>query len=461
MSVVIAGAGPTGLTLAIDLARRDVPVRVVEKQSSYFPGSRGKGIQPRTLEVFEDLGVVDAILAASGPYPRMRAYSGATLLREWDQFERYETTPAVPYANIRMIPQARTESILRDRLASYGVRVELGTELTGFSQDAAGVTVTLTTPSGVEETRAAYLVGADGGRSFVRKTLGIAFDGYTKDDELMLAGDVTVPGIDHEFWHVWPQAEGGTVLLCPMPGTESFQFIAMNPEPGATVAGVLTSRLGLTAGNVTWESVHRTNVRLAARYQEGRVLLAGDAAHVHPPAGGQGLNTGVQDAYNLGWKLAAVLGGADPALLETYEAERRPIAEGVLGLSERLRGDAEARRDSETHQLHLGYRGGPLAPPGTGPLQPGDRAPDAPVGGGRLFELFRGPRWTLLAFGDAPLADLGPAVRTFAVDDVDGHAREAYGLTGSCLVLVRPDGHVGLITADIDPAEKYLAGLSL
>jgi hypothetical protein len=217
------------------------------------------------------------------------------------------------------------------------------------------------------------------------------------------------------------------------------------------------------------------NARLADRYKVGRVLLAGDAAHIHPPTGGQGLNTSVQDAYNLGWKLAAVLGSAPPALLDTYEEERRPIAAGMLGLSTRLlqasRDEGGLKRGRDTQQLDLGYPESSLAL-GRGA---GNRAPDAPVGGAagqptRLFNLFAGTHWTLLAWHAPSLAvapRLGLRIHHFGergdLVDSDGHARDAYGLVPGECVLVRPDGYIGAVIPAGETAalDAYLAKVGL
>jgi hypothetical protein len=205
------------------------------------------------------------------------------------------------------------------------------------------------------------------------------------------------------------------------------------------------------------------NARLAERYRAGRVFLAGDAAHVHPPTGGQGLNTSVQDAYNLGWKLAAVLRGASDQLLDSYEIERRPVAEAMLGLSIRLldaQKQGEMRRGREVRQLDIGYPDSPLAmelPERKGGLRAGDRAPDAPMQGGagqpsRLFQLFKGPHWTLLINGvrsesvrprrELHVHHIGP---NGDVCDAWGHIRDAYELAPGECVLIRPDGYVGAI----------------
>ncbi|MBN9687917.1 MULTISPECIES: FAD-dependent oxidoreductase [unclassified Corallococcus] len=485
LPVLVIGAGPTGLTLACDLARRGIRVRIVDAAPRPFAGSRGKGLSPRTLEVLDDLGVLDAVLAAGTPYPSLRLHWRRFVVGRWTMMKRRTPTPDVPHPNPWLVPQARTEGILRDRLTSLGVTVELGTALTGFTQDDTGVTATLTR-DGVEETvRARYLVGADGGHSRVRKDLGLTFHGITHEEERMVVGDVSVDGLDHTHWHIWPFAKGGVVALCPLPGAGRFQ-LALQVKPGGVVPELTEAALhqriqeaarpgrNLRLHDASWLSLYRPNVRMADRYRVGRVFIAGDAAHVHPPSGGQGLNTGVQDAYNLGWKLGHVLQGADPALLDTYEAERLPVAARVLGLSSKLfdgmrQGRMKAlNRGEELLQLGLSYRGGPLAPeaPGdTARVQAGDRAPDAPCVDAhgkpvRLSDRFRGPHWTLLAFGNAHTdagAWAGDSVRVVRVlgksnapvpeslNDVEGHAHRAYDVAPGrdALILVRPDGYVG------------------
>ena len=278
------------------------------------------------------------------------------------------------------------------------------------------------------------------------------------------------------------------ISLCPLAGTPLFQIQAPVPLEGdvdVTAAG-LTALVGertsrnIAIHSVAWASVYSMNARLAGRYRVGRVFLAGDAAHTHPPTGGQGLNTSVQDSYNLGWKLAAVLGGAPEKLLATYEEERRPIAAGMLGMATRLLGEMKQgpmRRGRETRQLDLGYPGTSLAlqTHERDGLQAGDRAPDAPVRGAagqptRLFALFRGPHWTLLGYkADRAAVAPHPGLRVHIVglrgDLVDdcGHFRDAYGLSPGEWVLVRPDGYVGaVIGADEIPAvERYLADVGV
>lgn len=468
-SVLIAGAGPAGLVLAIELARRGTPCHIVDAAAGVCPGSRGKGLQPRTLEVFEDLGVLAPVLAAGRTYPPMRVYAGREVLWEGRMMAVGEPTPDVPYPSGWMIPQWRTEAILRDHLAGLGVTVAERTELTGFTTDGDGVTATVATPSGPRTIRAAYLVGADGGRSTVRRVLGVPFTGQTWDRHRMIVGDLRVDGLDRDYWHAWGTAtdRSDTLALCPLPGTDTYQLATADPGEEFTadrsgMRGLIARRTGLDdvhLREITWLSRWRANMRMAERFRVGRVFLTGDAAHVHSPAGGQGLNTSVQDSYNLGWKLAAVIAGADPALLDTYEPERIPVAAHVLGISASLhqqsatpapaeatsprpaaqrhesgrsestggamRALGTAKRGRDTQQLDISYAGGPLAEiptmaptavltdastphvtrPADGPVRAGDRAPDAtglhhPDGSpARLFDLFQGPQLTVLAFG--------------------------------------------------------------
>jgi 2-polyprenyl-6-methoxyphenol hydroxylase-like FAD-dependent oxidoreductase len=414
--VLIVGAGPTGLTLAIDLARRGVGVRIVDRATEYFAGSRGDGIQPRTLEVFEDLGVLDAVLAAGAPPALMRVHLDGHLVTERRMSEPREPSPAVPYPNPWMLGQSDTEAILRERLAEFGIRVELSTTLVTFTHDEDGVTAVLDGPAGAEAVRADYLVGADGSRSTVRKTLGVAFEGSTDESLRMLLGDVPAEALDHDYgyWFAAADEPAAAIALTPLPGRRLFQFAAPLAEDAEPTRAVLqeqfdrlSGRTDIILGEPAWSTVWRPNIRLAQRFRVSRVLLAGDAAHAHPPAGGQGMNTGIGDGYNLGWKLAAALAG-DTAPLDTYEPERRAVAARVLGLSadlldKHVSGAEDAmHRGEDTHQLSLTYR----TTEDTGPLAAGDRAPDAPLlrADGtpvRLFELFRGPHATLLNFGVA------------------------------------------------------------
>jgi 2-polyprenyl-6-methoxyphenol hydroxylase-like FAD-dependent oxidoreductase len=329
----------------------------------------------------------------------------------------------VPYESPLIIPQWRVEETLRGLLQTSGGRVELSTELVSISQDADGVTATLETNGARQQVRCRYLVAADGGRSFVRKSMQFGFEGETWEKARMFVGDVRIAGpnsgLDRDHWHTWPNHPHGWLGLCPLPSTESFQFQAGIPpaaedeEPSLEIFQRIleerTGRTDLKLSDATWLSLYRVNVRMVNRYRQRRVFLAGDAAHVHPPSGGQGMNTGIQDSYNLGWKLGLVLNGASPSLLDTYEEERLPVAASVLGISTRLSREFIAMknylpRSPETLQLGISYRHSSLSRPQNSAataVTAGDRAPDSPLrdtkgNRTRLFDLFRGPHFTLL-----------------------------------------------------------------
>jgi 2-polyprenyl-6-methoxyphenol hydroxylase-like FAD-dependent oxidoreductase len=501
--VLVVGAGPTGLTLAIELASRDIAVRVIDRAPEYSVGSRGKGLAPRSHEVFHNLGILDQIEESGYRHFATRRWVDGKLVGDGDPAAEPRPTPGVPYETGIMIAQCRTEEILRAKLAEYGVTVELGTELLDFTSSATGVRAKVGTG---EEISADYLVGCDGGRSAVRRSVEVSFVGESGPTG-MLIGDVRVEGLAPDAWYMWTVNGLGFVALCPFRNWSQWQFQATPitdydaegelPPPSLEyfqrifddIAGVPGVRLS----EPTWLSTYRVNVRMVDRFRFDRVFLAGDAAHVHPPAGGLGMNTGIQDAHNLGWKLGLVLTGkADPGLLDSYGEERVPIAEWTLGASSaelRHIGDAISKRGFhpraklQQDQLGLGYRWSSLATDlldrSTG-VRAGDRAPDSPCQDTsgtpvRLFDVFRTRWFTLLGFGagtretlDAVTAKHGDLVISRLVDtstgpevdlvDVDGHAHREYGVTEPSLMLIRPDGHLAL-TAPASRGKAVLAYL--
>jgi 2-polyprenyl-6-methoxyphenol hydroxylase-like FAD-dependent oxidoreductase len=496
--VLVVGAGPAGLTLACDLARRGVGVRIIDRATAHPVGTRARGIRARTQEVFEDLGVLDRLAErAESPLPTRFYDADGQVVREAVMYEA-PAVPGAPYPGSLMVGQQFTEAALRERLASLGVRVELGSELVDLVQDRDQITATVRRDGHRDDLSARYLVGCDGGGSTVRKRAGISFLGETWERQRMLFGNLRVDGLDDSVAHMWAQGPGGMLTLAPMPKSGTWFFTAPLPENDgqetptvsiATFAEIFAERVGLPGvrfSDPVYLSVYQVNIRMVDRYREGRVLLAGDAAHVHTPAGGQGMNTGVQDAYNLGWKLASVLSGASATLLDTYEEERLPVAEHVLAsttargrhwsgtdaarVSERIVGAFQGRDPfSDVSQLSIGYRGTSLAcdlDEATG-IRAGDRAPDAhcsdPATGVsvRLFDLFRGPHFTLLVFGPRPVPQAHESrfgeVRTHriladffngdiggALLDEMGEAHQRYGVDHDGLVLVRPDGYIAL-----------------
>ena len=483
--VLIVGAGLTGLTLACDLLRRGIDFRIIDKSADYFPGSRGKGLTPRSLEVFDDLGVIDELMPYGYSHPIIRQYDGPIVLGDADMHEGLTSTPNIPYGAPLWIPQFQIERILREQLAKGGKYVELATALTGIKQDENGVTATI----GKDEIECLYLVAADGGHSFVRKFLQLGFLGETREAIRMLVGDVHTDALDHAHTHMWQKHPDGIVALTPFSKIDIFQFGAqVNPDFDAEPTlelfqQILKERSGMDIKlyNPTWLSSFKVNIRMVDRSVIGRVCIAGDAAHVHSPTGGQGMNTGIQDAYNLGWKIGLLLRGANASLLETYQEERLPVAAAVLKLSTQLLDKFQSAQrslpsGSERFQLGLNYRESSLSKQATSlplPLQAGDRAPDAPILDDkgnqiRLFDLFRGPHFTLLHTGDIPKDEWSKYrdIKLFQISkdkDASGFFGSAYGEQENLIYLVRPDGYIGFIgeTTQMPALKTYIDQLGI
>ncbi|QES47121.1 3-(3-hydroxyphenyl)propionate hydroxylase [Streptomyces venezuelae] len=319
--VLIVGAGPTGLTLGCELARRGIGVRIVDQRGAPHGESRGKTLNADGLAVLEDLGVAARIEAIGHPDLVFRKY-----------FDGVHIADTVVEGTL-FIGQWQIEQVLRERLAGLGVVVEYDARVTAVTQDEDGVTAAFAAGRPV---RARHLAGCDGGGSSVRRLLGIGFEGHTDGERAMVVGDVRAPGLDREVWHQWFTSDGEAMMLCPIPRTDIFQLQA-SPErdtegrplpPSAAGFQRLFERHarmpGIRPADPSWLSTWRVNVRMAERMRRGRAFLAGDAAHVHPIAGGLGMNTGIQDAA----ALARALGGETD--LEEYEAARLPAAARLL-----------------------------------------------------------------------------------------------------------------------------------
>ncbi|MEU8652079.1 FAD-dependent monooxygenase [Streptomyces sp. NPDC048737] len=472
--VVIAGAGPTGLMLACELRLAGVDVAVVERLAERTGESRAGGMHSRTLEVLDQRGVLDRFLAAGELQP-VGHFSGLYL--DFDESESRHPYPL-------MILQSAIERLLEEWAAELGVRVRRSSEVSGIRQDEAGVTVELGTTGAAPATlRARYLVGCDGGRSTVRKLAGIDFPG-TPATMTALIGDVELPGLPEDYVWVRRFPGGDFSAIAFEPGwyrviTSEYDRVADRDEP-PTFEQLRESLIRLAGTDYgmrspRWVSRFGDAARQAARYREGRVLLAGDAAHIHFPAGGQGLNMGVQDAVNLGWKLASVVRGRAPeSLLDSYHAERHPVAERVL---HNTRAQAAlARPGAQTDALRdvFGslivfddvnrYLRGMLTAldirypvDGRHPLA-GRRVPDAdlktPGGATRVYELLHAARPVLLDLCGS--AEVAAAAEGWAdrVDLVEARSEDdhwsvpAVGeIPAPAALLIRPDGHVAWVAA--------------
>jgi 2-polyprenyl-6-methoxyphenol hydroxylase-like FAD-dependent oxidoreductase len=502
--VLIVGAGPVGLALGLELQRFGIRFRIVEKKADRSKTSKALGLQPRVSEVFAILGIKPEFDARGfGNIGAVNFHSGRRkLLRIALRAPVNQAGRDACQPQLLVIPQSDTEEILERTLASRGNLVERRRELIGFEQDRDRVCAVLRSESGGEKTVAAqFLVSCEGAHSVIRKQAGFSFAGTTMPMRFVLA-DVTInwdrPENEVQVWF----HRDGVMGALPFGGQKWRLIIECAAEPNTEpedvtlsfvqrlVAERVEQNLGIR--DPVWLSDFRINARMVDRFRDRRIFVAGDAAHIHSPLGGQGIATGIQDASNLAWKLAAVLReGAPDSLLDTYEEERKPVARDVLrgttaasrlvfAMNPILRFVRErivfpilgtqfvqTRLFKKVSQLELKYRGRLTELSTEGALiRAGDRAPDVVFrndgGNVSLFELLRefgliallGPDETNPAIGES-LAALG--IRAFIVaprhvEDVYSDFARLYGAQGSFLYLIRPDGHIGLFQARVDPA---------
>jgi 2-polyprenyl-6-methoxyphenol hydroxylase-like FAD-dependent oxidoreductase len=504
IEVAIVGAGPTGVMLAIELARRGVEVRVLDKQVARPNETRAIGIHARTLEVMRQLGIVEEFLALGHPVDgtifHLRGRRRAEV-----RFGGLDT----PYPFLLTLSQEHTQRILDERLERLGVSVERGVDVVDVQHDAAGAQLVVAGPGKDRERalHAHWVVGCDGVHSIVRRRLGLSFDGEDYGQDWLMAEAKTDWPLRSDRFHVFAQT-GAALAMFPLSPERWRLFLAQVPNRGSERRAPdideierLVARRGPKAMRLTDPTLlaaFRCYLRSTKTMRSGRVLIAGDAAHVHSPAGGQGLNTGLHDAFNLGWKLALVAQGEAPtALLDTYQAERVPIATSVLALTDGLvrtfsmasRGKrflrdqalpvviatpaAQRRYTTRLSQLSHTYRGGPLAAPGGRParrgIAPGDRLPavsglqrnEMPV---CTLDLLGATEHTLLILAGTPadpaavrgaIARLGSwdgIVRTIVISEkaIDSRsvadpglrAHRRYDALAGQLLLVRPDGYL-------------------
>ena len=498
--VVIVGAGPTGLMAAALLVQCGVSVRILDKSPTQAKESRAFAVQARSLEAMLSIGLADAFMERGTLAVGARTYLDGRRTAGFD-LERVGH-PDTPFPIVMILPQSDTEAILVEHLSGRGVEVERGVTATGLTQDGDAVVLHVTDADGRQDTiRCPYLLGADGAHSMVRKALGLSFEGAPYAQTFLLAdcsleGDleegpfsVFFHGEHFALWFPFKGERRGRVITTSHQEV-SDPSIAGQGSSAATIEEVeqsfrTASQLDLRLRDPVWVSRYRVHHRGVDRYGVGRVFVAGDAAHIHSPAGGQGMNTGLQDAFNLAWKIAlAVEGRAPDALVASYDAERRPVGDDVLNATDRAFsfvtspsgwvqaartvllpaigatiGRSGAVRSRVFHLLsELGIHYGPGAAVANeaksglkwpdGPT-PGERAPDAAVGRKvSVFDLLAGYRFQLLAFCRRPLAAeeidrIASALRDLARDsglDLGTHLI-AYSLVGR---------HPGLVQAESD-----------
>ena len=514
--VLIVGAGPTGLMLANQLGRRGIRATIIDRHSGPAMQTRAMAVHARTLEIYKQLGIAERAVALGAPG------LGANM---WTHGKRQARIPLAdmgkdisPFPYVLMLGQDDNERIMGDHLRHWDISVQWNAELVALEQSASHVTATIKDPDGsTRQITAAYVAGCDGGRSAVREMNGIGFPGAPYEHVFYVADtDVTGSMVPNELnVYLW---RNGFTLFFPMRGLNRWRVIGILPAHLQAKSDLsfddLIAALQHEGGTemsftgCSWFSTYRIHHRCTERFRAGRCFLAGDAAHVHSPMGGQGMNTGLQDAYNLAWKLALVLSNrADEALLDTYEAERMPVAHRLLETTDRafklvvsegrlagflrtriiakLAAFAMSRQSVRTaafktlSQTGIRYRKSPLsrtlAAAGDDAPRAGDRfpwmkvslQPNGPIVD--LFEALDDTRFNLIVIGQpAPAAEslgFGELLRihTIAADGDNTRALAAKSITAPSYYLLRPDGHIGLCGATFDESavRQWLADCRL
>ncbi|MCO8309118.1 FAD-dependent oxidoreductase [Pseudomonas mandelii] len=493
--VLIIGAGPTGLVLALWLSKLGIRVRIIDKTLEPGTTSRALAVQARTLELYRQLDLSDTIVQNG------HKVAAANFWVKGEPVARLPLSTIgeglTPYAFLEMYPQDEHERLLIERLEAFGITVERDTELQNFEETGDGITARLRLPDGQQEIcQACYLAGCDGARSIVRKTLDTGFPGGTYQQIFYVAdvqargptfnGELHVDLDEADFLAVFPLAgEGrarliGTVRDKRADRAETLQF--------EDVSSRAIEHLKVQIDQVNWFSTYRVHHRVADHFRTGRAFLLGDAAHVHSPAGGQGMNTGIGDAINLAWKLATVLsGGATPKLLDSYETERIAFARQLVATTDRVFSfvtaegriadllrtrvapflipkmtSLEAAREflfRTVSQTTLNYRGMPLSEGVAGHVHGGDRLPWAHDGEGDNFESLKDPTWQVHVYGDTSDEMIAwCAEHHLPLQVFDWRpAFETAGLARNGFYLLRPDTYVAIADYSADPKviERY------
>lgn len=503
--VIIIGAGPTGLALACQFIRYGIDFVIIDKKETTTPHSKAIGVQARTLEIYEQIGLADKLVEQGWKANRARMIVGGEVRGEIDFTDIGAGMSAYPY--VLIVEQGKHERMLHDFIRSNGKEVRWQTEMERLTQDDSSVRVEIKSADGASETlEAKFLVGCDGAKSPVRHALGLEFAGSTFE-RMFYVADVD---IDWDFGH-----DALTVVLMktnllaffPMSGEKQWRIVGTFPEEFAKDEGEVLyeeieeqikrdSELTLDITKVNWFSTYKVHTRHVEKFRAGRCFLAGDSAHIHTPAGAQGMNTGIQDGYNLAWKLAMVLGDkADEKILDSYNEERLKNAEDLLKTTDRFFNLVASPEPVLTYlrthvfpyvagvafsidavkkfvfprisQIGINYRHSSMSDhesDGGFEVKAGDRLPYFVVDGKSIFDKLRDPKFHLLHFSDggAEPVDGGLGELEAMVDrhEIPIYPRVAdlFGTDKSFNVLLRPDNYIATISSEssLAPIQNYL-----
>lgn len=505
--VLIVGAGPTGLALACQFVRYGVDFVIVEKNESVTPYSKAIGVHARTLEIYEQIDLAQPAVTQGYIAGKVRLLVNGEIEAELELSNLGEGLSSYPF--VLMLEQSKNEKLLYDYLRSHGKDVLWKSELQSFTQDDAGVTAKVTTPSGESQAiTAKFLVGCDGARSPVRHALGLEFSGSTFERVFYVADTQVDWKFSHDSLHVCLQRDA-LLIFFPLKGEKRYRIVGTFPEEFSKDEGEILyeeieqrikdqAKLELDIHDVEWFSTYKVHTRHVSSFSVGRCCLAGDAAHIHSPAGAQGMNTGIQDGYNLAWKLALILRhGGQEKLLETYNEERLANAKNLLETTDRI---FQLGAGSEwplaflrmnvvpsiarfilsfdpvkkfifprLSQIGISYREDSLSRHNGDDdfkIKAGDRMPYFLIEGRSVFDQLRAPKFHWIVFGKSGSdgEELGAAVEAhglvdFNVFEINARVTEIFGTEDAFCLLLRPDNYIAFISNKLSPqlVQDYLA----
>jgi len=502
--VLIVGAGPTGLALACQLVRFGVDFIIIDKNEGTTPHSKAIGVQARTLEIYEQIGIAGDLIHLGAPASIAKMFAGG---KQRGQIEFGELGQGMsPYPYVLFVEQGRHERLLYEFLESRERDVMWQNELQSFEQQDERVTAQVRGINGAVETiEAKHLVGCDGAKSLVRHSLGLKFEGSTFE-RIFYVADVQVNWrYGYDALQVFLM-RNSLLAFFPMKGDRQYRIVGTFPEEFSKDEGDVLyeeieeqikqdADIELDITQVNWFSTYKVHTRHVNRFSKGRCFLAGDSAHIHTPAGAQGMNTGIQDGYNLAWKLAWLLKhGSDPALLETYNEERLPNAESLMKTTDRFFNLAAGKNllfafirlyifpyvsqflfslDAvrrfvfpRISQIAINYRESSLSEnEGSFKVKAGDRMPWFEIGGRSLYDDLHAPVFHLIVFSDGTTETRALPGDRMNGEQIDSHLytltekiEEVFGCQHTFFLILRPDNYIGLITDDLSPdrARDYL-----